>query len=149
MGIDISKCGAIDPGIANTGFACGECKCSFTYKTKPTYAVQQRLSETVDRLTNHVKACGLRSVIIEDTFGLRIKTTNFQIGAFLSKLSKQKTQLVAPSKWVRDLWGRSNAGKYKEKAMSLSVSLGWKPKSQHEADAICLLHWFTNMADNT
>lgn len=70
------------------------------------------------------------------------RKTVWLIGAILSLYPKAEVQLVSPRKWVRELHGDlEDKDKYKEASLALARTW-WDPKTQHEADALCLLTWW-------
>ena len=139
----------IDPGIANTGFACSTCGVVRTVKTTSDCEIGQRLFDIRNTIENHCIEClpdadGFcleATVVIEDFYGNFGKETKWLIGVLIEALWPCKLILVQPAKWVRDLFGKKNNGKFKACAIKLARKRGWCPEDQHQADAACLIEW--------
>ena len=131
---------AIDPGIANTGIAYqkGETVCYRTIVTQSGDPFSERIKEVlyeIDRFTTETWDW----VIIEDFVGHLGRNTVFLIGALLGLQDASSSVLIHPKKWVRQFFGKKED--YKKAAMRWCLKNGRKPRTQHEADALCLLEW--------
>lgn len=136
----------IDPGIANTGFACSGCKTTWTTKTHKSQEKAARMSLILGELIGHSWQCttakfGELYYVIEDFFGSYGRDTVQLVGVLITECYPRPTKLVQPAAWVRELFGEKNKGKYKECALRYSKKHGWKPDDQHQADAACLIEW--------
>ena len=131
---------AIDPGIANTGVAfCINGTVGFkTIITSKKDSLSERIKEVlyeIDQFTTETWDW----VIIEDFVGHLGRNTVFLIGALLGLQDASSSVLIHPKKWVRQFFGKKED--YKKAAMRWCLKNGRKPRTQHEADALCLLEW--------
>lgn len=133
---------AFDPGIANTGVAwqIGSSLFHKTIKTSPREDIPSRILHTTGDLiglTHHRWDC----CVIEDYVGPWGKPTKLLLGALIQWVGNfsNKVNIVHPKIWVKDLFGKKQD--YKLAANKLCKKLGYKPSTQHETDALCLLEW--------
>ena len=133
---------AIDPGIANTGWAlkAGKEFCCGTLKTSPKDSFKDRFDYILTHFENDHYYYD--TLVIEDTFGGLVKTTGLLVGAFIGWLDPKELRLVPPAKWVTQMFGKENNGKFKKCALELAEKGGWCPDSQHAADAAAMLEWY-------
>ncbi len=134
---------AVDPGIANTGWACSDGRHG-TIVTKATLPLYQRIAEIAQEL--YLQCSSVDLVIVEDTFGNFVKPTTMLVGGLMGVFGEsefvKQFLLVGPGRWVRELFGREHQGDYKAQALKLAQKSKTPPGSQHAADAICLLEWY-------
>ncbi len=134
---------AIDPGIANCGWAGveGEEKLCGTITTKKSYGgLKDRFDYILSHFTNtHYH---YHTLVIEDTYGPLVKSTGLLVGAFIGYLDPKKLVLVPPSQWIKKLFPAAGKGEFKDKTMVFAKEKGWAPDSQHAADAAALLEWY-------
>ena len=136
---------AIDPGIANTGWAefCnGKRVTSGCLETSPKNSIQSRIGSICQRLADIDHNS---TVVVEDFVGSLGRKTVWLIGAILGYNYQKEIVLVLPRRWPKELHGAGlDKDVYKQKSMLLATAGGHTPKTQHEADAICIGLWYLN-----
>lgn len=131
---------AVDPGIANTGYAFRQYDGHIAHGTLTT----KTKSPLTERLVQIVQPLSLfypDVLVIENFFGPLSKETVYLIGAITYGCRAKTTLIVEPAMWVRQMFGLKKAGKYKKEATKLAKKFA-ETKTQHEEDAISLLRWY-------
>lgn len=131
---------AVDPGIANTGVAfCINGTVGFkTIVTSKKDSLSVRIRDilfSIEAMTKQVYDL----LVIEDFVGHLGKHTVLLVGALIGLHEYNDFRLVHPRKWVKEMFGRKKD--YKIAAKKWCQKHGFKPETQHEADALCLLEW--------
>ena len=132
---------AFDPGIANTGVAYndGELIGYRTLTSDPKSSPAHRIAEIVLSLTA-LEGGVWDYCVIEDYVGAFGNDTKKEIGALIAvAVLSERFYLVHPKVWVKEMFPKSRD--YKKAAMKLAKKRGLCPRTQHEADAICLHEW--------
>ncbi len=132
---------AIDPGIANTGWAASN-GMGGTLTTQSGILPNKRICQISFSLYNTLVNNPPTTVVIEDTFGPLLKQTTMLLGGLMVAFSKANFVLVPPNKWLKDLFGHDKKGMYKELTKRLVDKMGKKYNTQHQADALGILHWY-------
>lgn len=136
---------AIDPGDRNTGWARSDGACGTIVSSKELCA-WDRIRSIRTVLTDIAYGCDV--VVIEE--GYRRRALIMLVGFLAGWLSlNSKVVLTMPSQWVKQLFGKDKAGKYKQCALTMAKKVGFKPKTQHAADAVCLLEWYKRHEDKS
>lgn len=127
---------ALDPGVANTGYAYCEERCMTlgTITTSPNESLSDRFLKAGRVLWKFNPA----TVVIEEFNGHLGKTTNYLIGYLIGLFCRADIVLVPAGKWRKDLLG-CGAG---DKASAMLMKRTAGARTQHEADAVGILDWW-------
>mgnify|MGYP001599867712 CR=1 FL=1 len=135
---------AIDPGDRNLGYALLVDGRSRVYKFG-THVTQKEQNQweriesiriVIDQLITPTHEL---NVVIEDGYrrGALIRLIGYLAGYFTARGNLVKTP--HPAVWPKQFFGQKKD--YKKAAMRWCQRNGYKPLTQHEADALCLLEW--------
>lgn len=135
---------AIDPGIANTGWATNT-GLSGTIITDHKTPLSKRICEVTYTLKKLTSSPPPDQLVVENTFGALMIPTTMLLGGLMAVFSDAEFLFVSPTKWLYDIFGSHKKGQYKNLTKELvSNKLGLKYKTQHQADALGILHWYEN-----
>lgn len=137
----VQKILAIDPGDRNLGWAREDGTCGYIQSAKELSSWDRInfMSKEIDRLLHQFQRTDM--VIIED--GYRRGALMKLVGVLVGQCRRRCDVLIPrPSEWPKSLWGKEKAGHYKECAKKLAKAMGYNFKTQHDADAPCMIEWY-------
>lgn len=136
---------AFDPGFRNTGVAWYK-DGTWGYKTLELKKEEKDITQGIRIIlyeVEFIKEDGWDVVLIENFFGRGGISTQMLIGALIGIFSPwaEKIELLHPLRWTKCLFGK-RIRDYKAAAMKYVKKRGPAPRTQHEADALCMIHYW-------